>query len=150
MAKTVKKTRRLAPLPLMRNGKYTAKQVLEFVLRLVKEEPKRLNMSDWTLMFKDRVKDPRVKEAPACGTVACLAGWVTIATTGEEAYGSERPLRILGLGDIKQHWLIRSDLETLFFSNLLPRRSAIKRFRELIQKHATELDGIQVEVKRKL
>jgi hypothetical protein len=140
---------RLAPTPLMRQGTYTAKQIMEYVLKIIEAEPKRLKMRTWTSLFKGfgYWTPKRPNQVPACGTVACLAGWITIATTGEEAHGSSRTMTILGLNDY-EHVEVRGDLYKLFYQSELPRRSAIKQFRNIIKKHEQVLSTTKVEVRR--
>lgn len=55
------------------------------VIRVIEEEPKRFDMADWL----DHIMPSRVKKTkslqeryPACGTVACVAGWIVTLRHG--------------------------------------------------------------------
>jgi hypothetical protein len=107
MAKT-----RLAPIPRMEPGTYSGVKVLRFVQKLIKQEPKRLYMGNWETYFKGRFLANGIGEdednLPACGTVACAAGWINIAT-GHKAFNTvgghlnpgERSLVYMKLADKK-------------------------------------------------
>lgn len=57
--------------------------LLKKVRRIITEEPKRLRMADWGLtLTKNQIMHD--DEAPACGTVACLAGWIILAHEGNK------------------------------------------------------------------
>jgi hypothetical protein len=104
MAKTkaTRNVQRLSPTPMMRPGKYTADQVIDFVANVIAREPKRLKMNHWVTYFKGRLlRNTRIAKAaqPACGTVACVGGWIGIAVTGREVSGAYPILQLLGLAD---------------------------------------------------
>lgn len=62
--------------------------------RAIAEEPKRANMC----LFVDKRKPER--GGPACGTVGCFAGWITLlAGRPSSADGDGRAKRILGAPD---------------------------------------------------
>jgi hypothetical protein len=54
----------------------TLHELLDDVVRAIEAEPRRLDMSDWVEF------DPEMDEPPACGTVACIGGWMTILAYG--------------------------------------------------------------------
>lgn len=81
----------------MSKRKYAVKPEVVKLVRKVQnhilEEPKRFNMEDWTTHISDELtdasdwNDPTLmvehnklvkKQFPACGTTACIAGWVAI------------------------------------------------------------------------
>ncbi len=51
-------------------------ELLDDVCRAIEEEPKRFSWGDW-VEDADR-KDPELR--PACNTLACVAGWMTLLT----------------------------------------------------------------------
>jgi hypothetical protein len=70
-----------------------AERLIRVINRIV-EEPKRLNMSEWGTVLQKRGYRGK-KDIPACGTTACIAGWVMLefyptkdllATIEREAY----------------------------------------------------------------
>lgn len=54
-------------------------KLLRQVKRHIQEEPKRLNMSEWGTLALYLPKNRR----PACGTVACIAGWACLLNQPE-------------------------------------------------------------------
>lgn len=62
--------------------------LLKRVRKIIQEEPKRLDMSVWGLKQGQGMEDLLVSDLfqwPACGTIACLAGWLVLATESTEA-----------------------------------------------------------------
>lgn len=53
----------------------TAYGLLSEVARLILEEPKCYNQRTWVCLVTDGFPSPA--EFPACGTIGCVAGWVT-------------------------------------------------------------------------
>jgi hypothetical protein len=109
MATRQKREQFLSLIPRLKPGTYSALKVLRHAQKLIKEEPRRLDMRDWMLAYAGSKlagtlsipMDDR-RELPACGTVGCLAGWVNIAT-GHHRSNSRRTAGLqslinLGLG----------------------------------------------------
>ena len=89
-----------APLPVVQAT--TAYQLLEATIRAIQEEPRRLYMDQWIVVphrvqsylehlnwsreryvldvEHDQIRQPL--EAPACGTMACAAGWICLLARG--------------------------------------------------------------------
>lgn len=78
---------KLAPTPIIRAKRITAKDLLLRIKAIVLDEPKRLDMRWWVSRWKgkrthDACVDP---PAPACGTVGCIAGWGALLLRGASA-----------------------------------------------------------------
>jgi hypothetical protein len=82
----------------------TAYGLLRDVQKAVREEPRRANMGTFT----DKV-DPEAYNAPACGTVGCVAGWISILG-GQGMVDDDAPARRL-LGDEVKYHFTRGSLE---------------------------------------
>lgn len=65
----------LAPLP--KSSATNAYDLLTDVIRVVEEEHRRLYMGNW---FSSEEELPAGMFLPACGTVACVGGWIVILT----------------------------------------------------------------------
>jgi hypothetical protein len=57
-----------------------AYELLDEIKAVITAEPKRINMDNWLFDPKD-VPEP---SRPACGTVACIAGWTCLLVDGVE------------------------------------------------------------------
>lgn len=69
-------------IPQLDPGTYTYAAVIRFVIGLIKEEDRRLDMSCWISTFRGTTVQRRIfdtKRLPSCGTVACVGGWILIA-----------------------------------------------------------------------
>ena len=55
--------------------------ILKAVIKAICDEPKRYNQETF-LMREDQTPDAFDVSFPACGTVACVAGWACIVTSG--------------------------------------------------------------------
>ena len=81
--------RKLKPIP--RSKAKNAYDLLTDVRTAIVEEPKRLDMSWWVFRGRRLAKllssRRRATEAPACGTIACAAGW-TVLLAGKRTRGS--------------------------------------------------------------
>lgn len=81
----------------------TAYGLLSEIRKLILEEPKRYNQTDWLTRGADRIEALYGKDAaPSCGTVGCVAGWVT-ALKGDPDDSTAWPHvvadRVLGLSE---------------------------------------------------
>jgi hypothetical protein len=60
----------------------TAYGLLSEIRKLILEEPKRYDQSSWLLndedMFGFKYGSEAAVAVPACGTIGCVAGWVTV------------------------------------------------------------------------
>ncbi len=146
------KKQKLAPTPVLRAGTYTAYAVLEHVYRLVKAEPKRLNMQNWLSMLKGEQKDKAIPLAaqPACGTVACLAGWINVVTKNQGNYTATAALDRLGLDAMQDHWTrdptVRRELNELFWSTRLRKTQVLSRLKTIMATFKEDLLASTVQV----
>jgi hypothetical protein len=90
----------------------TAYGLLSEVRRLIVDEPKRYNQGD-TISFREHTDGWSVAYGkwPACGTVGCVAGWVTTLKLPERAalYDVIAPAgEILGLNSEQRRELFRA------------------------------------------
>lgn len=80
-------------IPSLDPGTYTALDAIRFVRKIVKREPRRMDMENWMSLYAGKrvrhngvfLTTTRMDDPPACGTVACVAGWINIATGHPEA-----------------------------------------------------------------
>lgn len=65
-----------------------AYELLEELIQAVLEEPLRYDQSDWLSqgVYRMSIHRTRGRNVPACGTVACFAGWVVTLVQGYDAY----------------------------------------------------------------
>lgn len=56
-------------------------ELLEKVKQHILEEPKRLWMGDWAFKVS-----PTDENAPACGTVGCIAGWASLLSNPTQPF----------------------------------------------------------------
>ena len=86
----------LAPIPALKPGVYSAYRVMQFVNKLILEEPLRFNMVDILCAYKNPYDaacaqtpdymDTQLELAPACGTVGCHVGWTGLALRMDTAF----------------------------------------------------------------
>lgn len=73
--------------------------VLQHIVRLEQEEPKRLDMRSWVGRYKgEKMGQYDNVPNPPCGTVCCHAGWICTATGSIPSWGGiggQRALSIL-------------------------------------------------------
>ena len=66
----------------------TAFDLLNDIIRIIQEEPRRMDMGNWICNPK---AVSAVRKLPACGTVGCIAGWAVVLHDGvEPAYRGQR------------------------------------------------------------
>ena len=82
---------KLAPLP--RSCAKTALGLLGDVKRAILADPKRLDMGVYTAC---RSVEVYPKSAPACGTVGCFAGWVSLLSGGGFVGDDDHARTLLG------------------------------------------------------
>jgi len=70
-----------------------AVSILRKVKKHILEEPKRLDMENW-LIVGDNVRIIYGRNAPACGTVGCIAGWVNVLGNSNYDYNYFSSYRI--------------------------------------------------------
>ena len=75
-------SKKLAPLPKSRAK--TAYGLLSEVRQAILAEPKRYNQGLWLARVADGSVDP--DEAPRCGTIGCVAGWVATLTSVDQTF----------------------------------------------------------------
>lgn len=95
---------------------HNAYQLLNDVVALVREEPRRLYMPAWIVRGKYTLRQALGRrQPPRCGTVGCVAGWVVILHDGvkkapvEDTRIEDRAEEILGL----QPYLVGADWNQL-------------------------------------
>lgn len=96
-------TQRLAPVP--KSTATTAYGWFGDVAKLIREEPRRIYMSDWVKAYRkpDLVvqtdydyEAERYRNSipgPACGTVGCIAGWLHLSKVSDKRRVKEFPLQ---------------------------------------------------------
>jgi hypothetical protein len=123
-----------------------AYDLLSEVARAVTAEPKRLRMGTW---LDTKAKRRLGVEAPACGTIGCIAGWSVMLSGSrtlrrEMARGVyfnyyETPASgLLGLDEEQSEELFNTDVEGRFGTRAHA-RNAVRRIRAFQQKYATQL-----------
>lgn len=73
-------------------------ELLEQVKAHILAEPRRINMDDWQTELDEVDKHLR----PACGTIACIAGWACVLGIGTRVRGNDiewAAEEVLGLDD---------------------------------------------------
>ena len=63
-----------------------AYELLEKVCEVIKEEPRRYDQTTWGISGKQETKRHYENTAPACGTVACRAGWIVFLHDGPQVF----------------------------------------------------------------
>lgn len=60
----------------------SAHELLEEIATLIEQQPLRYNQAEWLVNLKNPLEPgvDRIQCVPECGTVACIAGWITILT----------------------------------------------------------------------
>lgn len=110
-AKRLRRPRKIFPktrlLPKM--AATNAYQLLDEVVAAILAEPKRLDMASWVRSAEHLGSFTSSSRVPACGTVACCAGWVCVlarpravvqaARTGENGHISSIAKHLLGVSD---------------------------------------------------
>lgn len=74
----------LAPTPRITKAVITGKELLMAIREAVLTEPKRADLS-WWVKALDGDSVVVIPEMPACGTVACLAGWGAVLLRPDHA-----------------------------------------------------------------
>lgn len=150
---------KLKATPVLKKKKVTAYEVCEFVEQRVKEEPARLNMAEWRMYFKslDIVergfygfetwddKYEKLGNAPGCGTVACLAGWIGTVTLNNP-WSADAVLTLIGDESSDEwspeHTNLKEELKAVFYT--IPEheagtktyaREALKPFRAFMNRN---------------
>lgn len=86
----------------------TADGLLASIQKLILEEPKRYNQNSWVWLLEEGFDPEYVRRGPACGTIGCVAGWVSVLTLPRSAIKhleelsdgiSNHAQRLLGLDD---------------------------------------------------
>lgn len=147
--------------PRLDPGTYSGTEVLLKVLEVVREVPERLQMSQWLWMLKGHSQYEFFPERiPACGTVACLSGWIQMVTG--RINGNDKGLVLylnvptwaksfstLGLStDLygQSTTSLAYELYNLFHRQSLTSDQAADKLEALIGRHRIELDDIRVVV----
>lgn len=74
---------KLAPVP--RSNAKNAYDLLRDVKKVILEVPKRYNQDTWKSKVEDYPANPVIVDRfPECGTVCCVAGWMTTLKLGRE------------------------------------------------------------------
>lgn len=145
----------LKATPRLQDKTPTAYKVLEFVVKLVEDDPKRLDMSTWVSAYQGEsrlqqcYKIPE-QNMPDCGTVACLAGWVCLVTEtnpnpDQNGYGANLAIERLGLSFIRQFTTV-TYLWNLFYSFQFSSDDAITHLRWIMEKCKNVLVSSEVNL----
>lgn len=108
-----------------------AYELLSEVCQAITEEPKRMNLMNWSLSPKQVVQ---MKAPPACGTVGCIAGWVTFLKdrmVRPSSYIRERAETLLG----DNSWSTKMSLGNLFsprFSDVPSKPGTIRHAKQVV------------------
>ncbi len=95
---------RLKKIP--RSRAKTAWGLCQEVIKAIEAEPKRADMTIFSYKLSPE------EGGPACGTVGCFAGWVTLLKDGHMTDSYHRAIEILG--DL-EYYTIRDDTEDPLF-----------------------------------
>lgn len=156
----------LAPLPLLAPGTYSARQVLNFVIRVIEEEPARLFMGNWQSALLNKVRAQwyadaynQNRNAPACGTVCCVAGWICTVTQPTavdnsthgtlQGVGRGAALDILRLdtGQTDTRAEAGKELEAIFYRTDEDETTIVPALRAFVAKYRALLSHIKVVVR---
>jgi hypothetical protein len=128
----------------------TAYGLLSEIAKLALAEPKRLRMGMWL----DRKAARTFADAPACGTVGCIAGWaVMLRGTRQQQREMENSVYCV-LADAPATAVLgldRGQAEELFnpnvdgsYGTLTHARNAVRRIRRFQKEHAAQLKAKKV------
>lgn len=160
------------------SGATNAYQLLGDVCAAVEEEPKRLWMSNWLLRGKDEIESaisgsfndrPVPTEAPSCGTMGCVAGWVVALHSPHSRLDPEEKAEdiVLGKRDFyadpdfgTEEYDRYTDLRNLFLDDFPEDRGikpgtkayvrhVVKRIKAFMRKHKVALVARKFPTKRK-
>lgn len=123
----------------------TAYGLLSEIAKLALAEPKRLRMGMWL----DREAALTFEDAPACGTVGCIAGWAVMLRgtrkqqremeTNVYCDFSDAPAAaVLGLDSDQAHELFNPQVDGSY-GTLTHARNAVRRIRRFQKQHAKQL-----------
>ncbi len=112
-------------VPLPKSTATTSWELLEDIIRAITEEPRRYAQDTWREIFRDdlgvsdvemsrvalveRVAEGRV---PACGSIGCVAGWVTFITDEIPSYSGDTGYKaacILGINPDQRNELFHGN-----------------------------------------
>lgn len=153
--------------PVLAPGTYSAHRVLREVIRTIEAEPKRLRMKDWVTALQGRPcpdidLDIDKVDLPACGTAACVSGWIGILTNQQRVHGQQCPragsfaswqtLPLLGLGDgasleTPRRNAARNDLSDIFMLTLSETPVVLDRLRAYCVEYRGLLSHLKVVVR---
>lgn len=100
----------MEPTPRITTPTVTVGELLNRVKDIILEEPRRLNMDDWIIAFQHtgwHDSGVNFEHAPACGTIACVAGWVHVLLRPSDNEGP--PLPQSSMADVANDLLGRDD-----------------------------------------
>lgn len=131
----------------------TAYEVAQRVMELAFEEPKRLNMDNWSF---DTTEWDRSRK-PACGTVGCWSGWIATAVKGKMTWGNSTSGSSILLGHdpvTDEDFQMRQELSKIFYTfpdqKLMGTKEYVDRaarpFKAWIKRWKHELERITVNV----
>jgi hypothetical protein len=137
-------------VPLL-SGPVTGTELFVAVKHLLVADERCFNATEWVSGPGHSLAG---EQQPACGWVACIAGWITLLTRGElapdvidaEVNNSIRSGGHLALGVLKMHW---NDIEDLFAATSLNQAAdvpvALARIDEFVDAHRAYLDALVVQ-----
>jgi hypothetical protein len=153
-----RKTQRRTVTPVLRRGTYTADHVIDKLIDAIKQEPGRLRMRWWISFLRGKnlgaLFPPRFN-IPACGTVACAAGWINIITRNMDSGrdGTSALNKLLGRGlwdeelqDYSDATAFRSEMYSLFMQINWRAPRVIKELRLIQMRYSKLLKSRKVVV----
>jgi len=146
-----------APVPALKPGKTTAYKLLNHVCKLILEEPRRYNQGQWLLNFRyyanpteAQAQLHRKKRIPDCGTIGCVAGWVTTLGDPKDLLPSlsieSKARSILGIDYGQGLDLFAPTAVRGVAGSLVHARSGVKHIRQFMRANKTQLQQKTVEV----
>jgi len=140
------------PHPVLAPGRYTVLAIIERVLAVIIEEPRRLYMRNWLswldgIRSEEEVRFPREDALPACGTVACVSGWIGLLTGVEHDSAATLSFLFGHQEDRKEKVATAAaNLSSIFWRMNATHAEVVDALRAYITKHRDTLAALTVEV----
>lgn len=138
------------PITERRSDATTAYELMADIRAYILEEPKRIFMGDWIIKGKQNIEDTFDTEAPACGTVGCIAGNAVLLTgVGTAGNVESRALNLLAGDD----YGLEDGLGRLFHNIWVDAKYGTKEYAEIVaqrisafqEKHKAALRRVKIE-----
>lgn len=130
----------------------TAYGLLSEVIKLILEEPLRYNQGVWLLQQGGDPLDAEYDAPqgfPACGTVGCVAGWVTtlkLKRVTNRTVFADRAAKILGLDEHQENELFSDVLADMNLLRQTPEyaKAGAAHIRKFQQRYSSQLRATKV------